>query len=48
LVDLANDAGSILDRFLHHADIISITGKNYRIAHRRSGGEELEDVKTKD
>jgi DNA replication protein DnaC len=24
-------AGAILDRFLHHAEVISITGKSYRM-----------------
>ena len=24
-------AGAILDRFLHHAEVISITGKSYRL-----------------
>ena len=24
-------AGAILDRFLHHAQVIAITGKNYRV-----------------
>lgn len=28
-------AGAILDRFLHHADVIQITGKSYRLHNRR-------------
>ena len=27
-------ATAILDRFLHHAEIITITGKSYRLRHR--------------
>ena len=27
-------AGAILDRFLHHAEVIHITGKSYRLAAR--------------
>lgn len=30
-------ATAIRDRFLHHAEIISITGKSYRLRHRASG-----------
>ena len=28
-------AGAILDRFLQHAEIISITGKNYRLKNKQ-------------
>ena len=31
-------ATAILDRFLHHADIVSITGKSYRLRDRAGGG----------
>lgn len=30
-------ATAILDRFLHHAEIVSITGKSYRLRNRASG-----------
>jgi len=30
-------ATAILDRFLHHSDIITITGKSYRLRNRREG-----------
>ena len=29
-------AGAIPDRFLHHAEIINITGKSYRLQNRQS------------
>ena len=29
-------AGAILDRFLHHAEVIAITGKSYRLRHQPS------------
>lgn len=32
-------ATAILDRFLHHAEIVSMTGKSYRLRHRASGEE---------
>jgi DNA replication protein DnaC len=28
-------AGAILDRFLHHADVIRLQGRNYRMYNRR-------------
>ena len=28
-------AGAILDRFLHHAEIIRLQGRSYRMHHRR-------------
>lgn len=31
-------ATAILDRFLHHAEIIQITGKSYRLSHSNSSG----------
>ena len=30
-------ATAILDRFLHHAEIITFTGKSYRLRHRGDG-----------
>jgi len=30
----APTAGAILDRFLHHSEIITITGRSYRLRHR--------------
>jgi hypothetical protein len=30
-------ATAILDRFLHHSDILTITGKSYRLRNRRKG-----------
>jgi DNA replication protein DnaC len=39
-------ATAILDRFLHHADIIQMTGKSYRLRHQaRQGPEAEEDLK---
>jgi hypothetical protein len=35
-------ATAILDRFLHHAEIIEITGKSYRL-HNQARQKELED-----
>ncbi len=32
-------ATAILDRFLHHAEVITITGKSYRLKNRPSAGE---------
>jgi DNA replication protein DnaC len=31
-------ASAILDRFLHHAELINITGKSYRMRHRDGSG----------
>ncbi len=33
-------ATAILDRFLHHAEIIQITGKSYRLRHQTAKGKE--------
>jgi DNA replication protein DnaC len=33
-------ATAILDRFLHHAEIVRITGKSYRLRHQKSPSEE--------
>ena len=38
-------ATAILDRFLHHADVISITGRSYRLKDR--GGKPPAAEKTK-
>ena len=32
-------ATAILDRFLHHAEVITITGKSYRLKHTATKGE---------
>ncbi len=39
-------ATAILDRFLHHAEIISITGRSYRLRASARGGKEASDVKS--
>jgi DNA replication protein DnaC len=36
-------ATAILDRFLHHAEIIQITGKSYRLRNQTRQGQEAED-----
>jgi DNA replication protein DnaC len=36
-------ATAILDRFLHHAEIIQITGKSYRLRNQARQGQEAED-----
>jgi len=38
-------ATAILDRFLHHADIIQITGKSYRLRNQREVQEAADDAK---
>ena len=39
-------ASGILDRFLHHAELISITGKSYRLRHQATtAADSLEDSK---
>lgn len=38
-------ATAILDRFLHHAEIITITGRSYRLRAAARGGKEASDVK---
>jgi hypothetical protein len=39
-------ATAILDRFLHHAEIVQITGKSYRLRHEeRKAKEASEDSK---
>ena len=35
-------ATAILDRFLHHAEIITITGKSYRLRNRTQEPEKVE------
>jgi DNA replication protein DnaC len=36
-------ATAILDRFLHHAEVITITGKSYRLRNRASGNKGRKD-----
>jgi len=33
-------ATAILDRFLHHAEVVAITGKSYRLRHQGAKGKE--------
>jgi DNA replication protein DnaC len=33
-------ATAILDRFLHHAEVVTITGKSYRLKHRSAASDE--------
>jgi len=42
-------ASAILDRFLHHAEIINITGKSYRLQNRQTttAGDEEKTAKQK-
>ncbi|MCD4824616.1 MAG: ATP-binding protein, partial [Phycisphaerae bacterium] len=42
-------ATAILDRFLHHAEIINITGKSYRLQNRqtKTTGDDEKNGKTK-
>jgi DNA replication protein DnaC len=40
LVGDVPSATAILDRFLHHAEVISITGKSYRLRHQAAGAAE--------
>jgi DNA replication protein DnaC len=39
-------ATAILDRFLHHAEIIQITGKSYRLRNQARPSRDQEEVKT--
>ena len=39
-------ATAILDRFLHHAEIITITGKSYRLRNQAAGSEPPTTLKT--
>ena len=32
-------ATAILDRFLHHAELITMTGKSYRLRHKGANGQ---------
>lgn len=41
-------ATAILDRFLHHAEIIQITGKSYRLRHEGRAGKESDDRPSKE
>ena len=36
-------ATGILDRFLHHAEIVSITGKSYRLRNQAANGDSPSD-----
>ncbi len=47
LVGDVPSATAILDRFLHHAEIITITGRSYRLKDRAQNGanEKKEDEK---
>lgn len=38
-------AGALLDRFLHHAEVITITGPSYRLHERKKKGLELPELK---
>jgi DNA replication protein DnaC len=40
-------ATAILDRFLHHAEIVTITGKSYRLRDRATGQGESNTTETK-
>jgi len=35
-------ATAILDRFLHHAEVITITGKSYRLSHRQAAADQAD------
>ena len=41
LISDVPSATAILDRFLHHAELISITGRSYRLQHREGSSEPL-------
>lgn len=41
-------ATAILDRFLHHAEIITITGKSYRLRNKKEGPEKVGKVEKGD
>ena len=48
---LLNDvpsASAILDRFLHHAEIITITGRSYRLKDRTGNNKNKKDKSQKD
>jgi DNA replication protein DnaC len=39
-------AGAILDRFLHHAELVRMTGRSYRLRHQSAAGpQQVEDSK---
>ncbi len=40
-------AGAILDRFLHHAQVVAITGRSYRLKDQSVGGKEDKKHKSK-
>ena len=41
-------ASAILDRFLHHAVLVQITGKSYRLRHRSNDSSPADDPKSDD
>jgi len=43
LVGDVPSASAILDRFLHHAEVISISGKSYRLRNRKASNDSLSD-----
>lgn len=43
LVGDVPSATAILDRFLHHAEIVSITGKSYRLRNQAANGDAKAD-----
>src|SRR5579862_9245373 len=43
LVGDVPSATAILDRFLHHAEIVSITGKSYRLRNQAANGDAKDD-----
>ena len=41
-------ATAILDRFLHNAEVIAITGRSYRLRNRAAGEDDAREKRTKD
>jgi DNA replication protein DnaC len=48
LVGDVPSATAILDRFLHHAEVVSITGKSYRLRNQAGNGDSPTDVDATD
>ena len=48
LLDDVPSATAILDRFLHHAEIVQITGKSYRLRNAGRAGKEVADESKSD
>jgi DNA replication protein DnaC len=46
LVGDTPSATAILDRFLHHAEIVTITGRSYRLRHQAGSAKEQASAKT--